>query len=281
METKIYTLIIPRFEDIFHSYFAQEVIKGASSSASRLKADLLIHITDRDTHDDWFSSVTLKSKLSDGILFADIDHDRTALYKIISRKIPYLVLNNYFEEPINCLAIDNYRATLKVIEYLVSLGHERIATICGDLNTEAGMERLKGYRDGLRAHKISVNERYIKNGDFLRTPARQAATQLFSVTPLPTAIFAASDVMALEAMDVAKQKGLKIPRQLSIVGFDDNPLNVYSSLGLTTVRQPISEMARLGLETLHRITSGKEKLPAKSRLTARLIKRESCASCQK
>jgi len=275
---KIYTLVVPRFEDIFHSYFAQEIIKGTSSAASRLKVDLLIHITERGQHDDWFTSRALKSKFCDGILFADIDKDRVGLDKIISKNIPYLVLNNYFQEPINCIAIDNYKATLQIIDYLVELGHKRIATICGDLHTEAGLERLRGYKDGLRNHNLPINEQYIKNGEFLRTPAHNAAGEILSQPELPTAIFAASDVMALEVMDVAKTKNIRIPQDLSVVGFDDNPLNVYSLVALTTVSQPISEMARIGLETLHRIAEGKENLPAKKKLAAKLIKRSSCTN---
>ncbi len=277
MKTKIYTLVVPRFEDIFHAYFAQEIIKGASSAASRLKVDLLVHITERKIHKDWFNSKALKASFSDGILFADIDQDRAGLNKIINKKIPYLVLNNYFEESINCIGIDNYKASLKVIDYLVQLGHKKIAIVCGDLNTEAGIQRLNGYKDGLKAHNIAVNERYIRKGEFLRTPAHSAAVYLLSQNEVPTAIFAASDVMALEVIDVAKSKKINVPKNLSVIGFDDNPLNVYSPVRLTTVTQPIMEMARIGLETLHRIKQGKEKLPVRKKLVARLIKRDSVA----
>jgi len=278
MNPKIYTLVIPRFEDIFHSYFAQEIIKGASSAASRLKVDILIHITERNQHDDWFTSEALTSRISDGIIFADIDQDQASLTKIIEKKIPYMVLNNAFREPVNYVSIDNYKATRKVIGYLVKLGHTKIATISGDLSTEAGQERLKGYRDGLTSYGIKINEDYIKKGEFLRTPARIAAEKLLGIQDRPTAIFAASDVMALEAIDAAKKMKLQVPEQLSVVGFDDNPLNTYSSVGLTTVAQPIDEMARLGLESLHRIVSGWDKAPLQKMLNAELIVRYSCSA---
>ncbi|MBU4305071.1 MAG: substrate-binding domain-containing protein [Candidatus Omnitrophica bacterium] len=280
MKRRLYTLVVPRFEDIFHSFFAQEVIKGASITASRLDVDMLVHITERGVHDEWFSSAVFTSSISSGILFADIDQDRQAVRKIMHSNIPCLVLNNFFLEPVNCIAIDNYKATRRVMEYLIKLGHKKIAAICGDLNTESGQERLKGYADGLTVNGIAVEKRYIKKGEFLRTPARRAAEQLLSLSELPTAIFAASDVMALEVLDVAKEKGIFIPQQLSVVGFDDNPLNAYSSIGLTTVRQPITEMARIGLEMLHRIAQGKEKVPVQKKLTARLVKRESCDYCK-
>jgi LacI family transcriptional regulator len=273
---KIYTLVVPRFEDIFHSFFAQEIIKGATSAASRLNVDVLIHIVERGQNMDLFSSVASVAQICDGIIFADIDQERAALKRVISSSKPCVVLNNSFLEPINCISIDNYKATRNLMDYLISLGHKRIATICGDLSTEAGKERLKGYNDALNSKGISVENQYIKKGEFLRTPARRAAERLLSLDVRPTAIFAASDVMALEVLDVAKEKNISIPQQLSVIGFDDNPLNSYSSIGLTTVRQPIAEMARLGLEMLDRIVMKKEKQPVQSKLNAKLIKRDTC-----
>ncbi|MFH1459631.1 MAG: substrate-binding domain-containing protein [Candidatus Omnitrophota bacterium] len=276
MKRNIYTLVIPRFEDIFHSFFAQEIIKGVSSAASHLQVDILMHITERGKVDHWYSSQVFAAHVSQGILFADIDQDRVGLKKVVNKNIPCVVLNNSFIEPINCISIDNYKATRRIMEYLVGLGHKKIATICGDLCTESGQDRLKGYNDGLHAAGIEVESQYIKKGEFLRTPARHAAEKLLNLPQRPTAIFAASDVMALEVMDIAKTKNIKIPQQLSIIGFDDNPLNQYSSIGLTTVKQPITEMASMGLETLHRIVTGQHKKTVQEKLPARLIKRNSC-----
>jgi LacI family transcriptional regulator len=273
---KIYTLVIPRFEDIFHSFFAQEIIKGATSAASRIKADILIHIVERNQSNELFENIEVTSPVSDGVVFADIDQDRISLKRVINYSRPCVVLNNSFLEPINCISIDNYKATRRLMEYLIGLGHTRIATICGDLTTEAGKERLKGYNDALNAKGINVDNRYIKKGDFLRTPARRAAERLLDLDNPPTAIFAASDVMALEVLDVAKSRGIKVPNQLSVVGFDDNPLNIYSTVGLTTVRQPILEMARLGVEILDRIVKKQEKTPIQNKLNATLIKRDTC-----
>ncbi len=281
MKNMIYTLVVSRFEDIFHSYYAQEVIRGASSASSRLKVDLLIHLTERQRHDDWFTSPALNQKLSHGVVFGDIDRDRASLDKLIRSGIPYVVLNNSFSEPLNCIGVDNYGATLRLMRYLFRMGHRRVATICGDLNTEAGRDRLRGYQDALAGEKLSYDGNYVKKGEFLRTPARIVAEQLLKLKKRPTAIFAASDIMALEVIDVAKNIGIKVPEELSVVGFDDNPINVYSPIPLTTVRQPIAEMARLGLEILHRIAQGKELLPVKKKLETDLIERASCAPPEK
>lgn len=277
-KTKSYALIVPRFEDVLHSFYASEIIKGVSLSASHLKADVLIHITEQSgNHEDWLSWPILKSHYLDGILFADINADKATLKKVIATGIPYLVLNNYFDEDINCISINNEKAAIEAIDYLIKQGHKRIATIAGDLNTDAGKSRLKGYKEALKNHKIPLKDEYIAIGGFLRGPARAAAEKLLHLVQRPTAIFAASDVMALETIDLAKKEGLKVPQDLSVIGFDDNPIALYSSVALTTVRQPIVEMGQLGLETLNHIAERKTKLPVKTVLPAKLVLRDSCA----
>jgi Transcriptional regulators len=196
---------------------------------------------------------------------------------VISQKMPYLVMNNYFQkEAINCISIDNKTASIELVDYLVSLGHRKIATIAGDLTTQAGKLRLEGFKEGLKNHDIEIPEEYIEVAGFLRTPAREAAMKLLSLKDRPTAIFAASDVMALELIDVAKKSKVNIPDDLSVIGFDDNPINIYSPVRLTTVGQPIAEMGRLALENLYQISAGKARLPVKVMLETKLIKRDSC-----
>jgi LacI family transcriptional regulator len=214
----------------------------------------------------------LDRKYVDGILFADIDNDLDIVKKAIMRGMPCLVLNNIIQEPINYIAVNNYKAAMSVVEEFIKLGHKHIATIAGDLSTQAGQARLDGFNDALKKHNIELDKAYVKIGGFLRTPARQAAQELFKLKTRPTAIFAASDVMAMEAMDVAKSKKISIPSDLAICGFDDNPLRANSSIPLATVSQPLVEMGRLGLEMLYQISHGKAKLPVKEVLQAKLIK---------
>jgi LacI family transcriptional regulator len=272
---RFYTLVIPRFEDVFHSFFASEVIKGVTAAASRLKVDILIHITERRKHPDWVTSDSFISESVQGVIFADIDGDKKQLVEFSKRGIPYIVMNNYFSEDISCIAIDNRKAAMDIVEYLIKLGHSRIATIVGDLNTQAGEARLEGYKQSMAKYGLSVPKAYVQEGFFLRTPARQAAKSLLSLPDRPTAIFAASDVMALEVLDEARAQGLRVPWDVSLVGFDDNPVAGYSPVKLTTVSQPIVEMGRLALEKLHQISLGRENVPVKVVLPAKLVKRES------
>jgi len=270
-----FVLVIPRFEDIFHSYYAGEIIRGVSLSASRLNADFLIHITDRANHQGWLDSTLMDKNYIDGILFADIDNDLSIVRKAIRRGMSCMVLNNIIAEPINYVAVDNRTAAYECMECLIKLGHSKIATIAGDVSTQAGLMRLEGYREALLKNGISVPRSYTTFGDFLRTPARNAAKKLLNLKNRPTAVFAASDVMALELMDVAKNMGLRVPEDLSVIGFDNNPLASSSPVSLTTVFQPLTEMGRLGAENLSRISLGKAALPVKLTLPTKLIKRKS------
>jgi len=277
---KTFVLVVPRFEDILHAYYAGEIIKGASLAASRLKIDILIHITDRSDHRGWLDSSLLDPLYIHGIIFADIDNDLSVVKKTINHRIPCLVLNNMLREPINCIAVDNKKIAVDIVDYLVELGHAKIATIAGDLTTQAGQWRLDGFKEAMEKHDLKIPKDYIVQGDFLRTPARKAAEKLLKLKDRPTAIFAASDVMALEVLDVAKGNALKVPDDLSVIGFDDNPLNKTSSVRLSTVAQPLIEMGRLGVENLHQISLGKARLPVKIVLPTKLIKRQSTKAVQ-
>ena len=269
-----FVLVVPRFEDIFHAFYAGEILKGVGLAASRLKVDVLLHITDRQDHRGWLDSTLLDGRYIDGIIFADIDNDLNVVKKAIRCGIPCLVLNNVLLEPINWIAVDNKKAAFDVVEYLKKLGHTKIATIAGDLSTQAGLMRLDGYQEALM-REGKCPSTYITYGEFLRTPARKAAEKILKLTDRPTAVFAASDVMALEFMVAARTQNIRIPEDLSIVGFDDNPIIHGSSIALTTVRQPLVEMGRLGVEHLFQVTQGKAQLPVKILLPTELVERQS------
>jgi LacI family transcriptional regulator len=269
--------MIPRFEDLANAFYAGEVMKGASVAASRLDADILIHLTERGDHATWLAGDLLNPNAVDGILFADIDRDWGVVAKAIRAGVPTIVLNNPSDEPFNCIAIDNRRAAAEAVAHLVAQGHRRIAHISGDLETQAGQDRLAGYYDALETAGIGRDKKLVKKGGFLRTPARQAAQALLKDGDKPTAIFAASDVMAFEVLDVAKTLGIKVPDELSVIGFDNN-LTDGTQTRLTTFEQPIVDMARAGIEGLYQMSLGLAKLPIKSLLEARFIKGRTTAS---
>ncbi len=269
-KTNTIGLIIPRYEGIFQSFYASEVLKGIGMAAERQRCDLLLHITDGKTF--------VNPAAVDGVLFVDIDGDEELVDRVFTEEaIPAVVLNHYVEDlPISCVAIDNKTATQMVVEYLTRLGHKDIATITGDLKTQAGLDRLDGFVKAMKDRRLPVKDAYIKFGDFSLSSARAAAEALLKLSDRPTAIFVASDDMALETINVTLAKGVRVPEELSVVGFDDNPAAAHGRVPLTTVRQPLSEMGSTGFELLRRQIAGKQQSPSKLLLPTQLIERQSC-----
>jgi LacI family transcriptional regulator len=135
---------------------------------------------------------------------------------------------------------------------------------------------MEGYKQALKKHGLSVEEKIIFKTDYSRGQARSAAEHLIKMPNPPTAVFVASDSMALEVMTVARERGKQIPRDLSIVGFDDNPSGLYGPVALTTVRQPLIKMAEESVKVLSLLMSKKKTRPEKIILPTELVIRESC-----
>jgi len=270
-KSNVVALVIPRYEGVFYSFYALELIRGIGTLCAALKLDLLLHLTD--------SRTLLNLKGVGGIIFADIIGNRQQLEDAFNLGIPCVVINNYIEDlAVSCIGIDNKSGAENAVNYLISLGHKKIAHISGDLVTQAAAMRLEGYKRALKKNGLTLKEEYIFKTDYSRGQARSAAEDLLKMPDAPSAVFVASDSMALEVMAVARELGKDIPRDLSIVGFDDNPSGLYGPVALTTVRQPLIKMAEEGVRELGRIMDPKN-TPVKIKktlLATELVIRDSC-----
>jgi LacI family transcriptional regulator len=130
--------------------------------------------------------------------------------------------------------------------------------------------------NGMKAHGFPVKPHFVQRGDYSGPSARPLARELLTNADRPTAIFAASDEMAVTTMEVAFELGLRIPEDLSIVGFDDSPIAAFAKVPLTTVNQALHRVGELGVESLHQLISGKARHPIKLMLGTKLIERQSC-----
>lgn len=271
-KSNVVALLIPRYEGVFYSFYALELIRATGTLCEAFKLDLLLHLT--DSH----SKAALNLRGVGGVIFSDIIGTRPQVEEALSLGLPCVIINNYVEDlPVSCIAVDNFGGAKSAVNYLVSLGHSKIAHISGDLSTQAAAKRMDGYLAGLKEARLARKEDYILQTDYSRGQARQAAERLFKMAIPPTAVFVASDSMALEVMAVARELGKNIPADLSIVGFDDNPSGLYGPVALTTVRQPLIKMAEEGVKELNRLISAKKgAAPKKIILPTELVVRESC-----
>ncbi|MBF0618785.1 MAG: LacI family DNA-binding transcriptional regulator [Candidatus Omnitrophica bacterium] len=264
-------LVMPGYPGIFHSFFAVEIIRGVGHACESLHLDMVFHITD--------GASPISVSYLGGIIFADVIENRRQVEDAVADGLPCLVINNVIQDiDVSYIGINNLKGGKIAAEYLASLGHKRIATITGNLKTQAGFDRFDGFMKGMDDAKLEVPKEYVFRGDYSRRSARQAAEYFFSMENRPTAIFAQSDDMALEVIAVAYEMGIRVPEDVSVIGFDDNPQALYGPVGLTTVRQPVFEMAEKSVRVLHEMISGKREEKLKIALDPELVVRDSCIS---
>lgn len=264
-------LVMPGYPGIFYSFYAIELIRGVGHACEMLKLDLIFHITNGYNE--------LNSNSVGGVIFADIIENRKQVESALAAGIPCMVINNIVNDlDVNYIGIDNAAGGSMAADYLFSLGHHQVATITGNLMTQSGQHRLEGFKNLLTKKNVAVPAEYILEGDYSRRSARVAAEKLFSLPHPPTAVFAASDDMALETIAVANEKGLKVPGDVSVIGFDDNPAAIFGPVALTTIKQPLFQMAEQSVKYLNTIVSGNKKSPVQMVMSPQLIIRESCAA---
>lgn len=237
-------LEIPRYEGIFYSFYAMEIFRSVGIACDELKVDLLMHLTDGRT--------AINSAAVGGVVFADIIRNEEHLREILDYGVPVVVMNYHLEkQKITTVAVDNVKGARAAVDYLISLKHRRIAFITGDLATQAASERLEGYKASLAGAGVPFDDAYLLRGDYSRKSARTAAENILRMVQKPTAVFVSSDDMAVEVISVFLAAGLRVPDDISVIGFDDDPVCLYGPVSLTTIRQPLREMAQTAVKELY------------------------------
>jgi LacI family repressor for deo operon, udp, cdd, tsx, nupC, and nupG len=175
------------------------------------------------------------------------------------------------------VGIDNVAAAFDAVSYLARLGHRRVAHICGPSDNVLTAERLEGYQKAVEANDLERWPEAVQPGDFSIRAGRAATARLLAASPRPTAVFTANDEIAIGAVMEAKAQGLRVPEELSVVGFDDIEMGQICDPPLTTIYQPRREMGRKALETLARLVEAPEKPVGDTLLDYKLVVRDSTA----
>ncbi|MGY1810939.1 LacI family DNA-binding transcriptional regulator [Blastococcus sp. SYSU D00669] len=178
------------------------------------------------------------------------------------------------------VAADNLQGARLGVEHLLGLGHTRIGMITGRSDLLSAQQREQGYREALDTAGLSVDESLVRSGGFEPERAREAARELLSLSQPPTAVFAANDLSALMTMEAAAELGMDVPRQLSVVGFDNIPESALADPPLTTVQQPIRRMGQEAARMLLALISGEEVADLHRTLATSLVRRASTAAPQ-
>jgi LacI family transcriptional regulator len=244
-------LIIPGFEGIFYSFYALEIIREVALALGAEGIDLHLNV--------FWNKDNFKASLIDGVIMADIIGNEKQLKRLTKEEIPLVVINRKVEDPdVNYVAINNFKGAYEATEFLIHHGHKLIAHLAGDLRVQCAEERVEGYKSALEKNGLTLPKGYVKTTNFSRKEARAKLEELFALKTVPTAIFCSSDEIASEVLSFAEEKRLEVPKDLSVIGFDDNPHCLYGNLMLTTVRQPLRSMVRKAVQILkENIESGK------------------------
>ncbi|MCC7207780.1 MAG: LacI family DNA-binding transcriptional regulator [Anaerolineae bacterium] len=223
---------------------------------------------------------TLLSKQIDGLILISSGNSFAPLQSILDAGVPCVVVDRELSDdvPVDQVLIDNRQGGYLAGQYLVQLGHRRIGYIAGPNQLSLSAQRLTGFRAALGEAGMALPDEAIVPGDFFYTGGADGMAELLRRVPGLTAVFAANDRMAVGAMSTLQRAGLRVPQDVSIIGYDDIPLASALYPSLTTIAQPTVEMGRTSVSLLiERIKSRGETLPVRRvTLPVHLLVRESC-----
>ncbi len=262
------------------SAYLSEFLVGSLEQSSLSGCQLVIEKCDGPNTERAAIEKLVRTGADGVILPPPLCDSEEALRAVADSDIPAVVVATGRPAPgLSAVSIDDFEAAHSMTRRLIGLGHSRIGFIMGHPNQTASEQRYKGFVAGMEEAGLKTDPRLVTQGYFTYRSGLEAAEKLLRAPKRPTAIFASNDDMAAATVAVAHRMGLDVPRDLTIAGFDDTPLATTVWPALTTVRQPIAEMAReavkLLLEQIRRKRAGAEPEPVQKLLDFTLIPRES------
>jgi LacI family transcriptional regulator len=229
------------------------VQEGALGALRRVGYELVVHPCDRNSPEFLgdIRQLVGRQKLDGMLILPPVSENNTLADMLREIGCPYIrILSAALDEPQNLVQSMDRQSAAEVAEHLAKLGHTRIAMIIGPTNYRSSQERLEGFSNALADRGLTLPPDYIAEGAYTFESGAACAEMLLSRSPRPTAIFAGNDETAAGVYRTAYLRGLRIPHDLTIIGFDDSPLASRLCPSLTTMRQPIRDMGRLAAEKL-------------------------------
>ena len=234
-----------------------ERLRGVAAALDGSRYDLVIFNVETVAHRDDFLGTLTRRDRADGLLMVSFPPPSDAIGRILDAGVPVVAIDAQIEG-VSTVVIDDVEGGRIGTRHLIGLGHERIAFIGGDpddpLGFTSGADRERGFREVMADAGLAVDEALVRHGTHAREVALAITTELLRGPEPPTAIFATADIQAIGVLEAARTLGVRVPDDLSVVGFDDIELAAY--VGLTTVRQPLFQSGQLGTRLLLEVLSG-------------------------
>ncbi len=223
----------------FADAFMAEVLRGLHAVARQYNYHVIFEPSSDDDHARDHCVQLVQERHVDGIVYSGPRFNDLALERLVESNIP-VVLQGYLPGcPFPSVDIDNVASSRLATEHLISLGHTQIAMITnGPLMYTAATDRMAGFKSAMQAAGLAVNENWVRIGSFTPESGFRAMSSMLQDQKKPSAVFIASDVVAIGAIEAIHQCGLRIPEDVALVGFDDIPWAAYLNPPLTTIRVP-------------------------------------------
>lgn len=254
-------LLIP---DLANPFFA-EIARSVEDRAHALGFNLVICNTDNDPAKEESYADLLKQKGADGIVLATGARNNEIVKKLLAQNPAIAVLAREMPSlAVDTVLVDDFLGGYLAADHLIGLGHRRIAVVTEKFEVMSSRERVRGYRQALEEAGISYEEDLVRVSSFHVQDGKETALRLLEEPNPPTAIFACNDLLAIGAIQAARERGIAVPRELSVVGFDNTILATIIDPPLTTVAQPIQEMGArtvdLISDEINGTSSGKQRI---------------------
>ncbi|WP_236242740.1 LacI family DNA-binding transcriptional regulator [Streptomyces sp. CC228A] len=267
------------FNDIA-SPWAVEIIRGVEETARAAGLGTVVSALHGRSGDarQWMRN--LRARASGGVILVTSVLEPVLHDELRRLGVPLVVVDPAGSPVLDAPTVGatNWAGGLAATEHLIGLGHRRIGFVAGPPRLLCSRARLDGYRAALEGAGLAVDDALVVPGDFSHASGFAGGGALVELDDPPTALFAASDQMALGAMEALRRRGLRVPEDMSVVGFDDLPGVRWSAPPLTTVRQPLAEMGRTAVRTVLRLARGEEPDARRVELATELLVRASTAA---
>lgn len=269
-QTGVIGVLVADFEP-----FSAEVLKGVGAALADSRYDLLAYSGSRQLSPEGWerrSLSRLSGTLIDGVIMV------TPTVVNANADVPIVAVDPHTgRADLPTVESDSFGGARSAVDFLIGLGHRRIGFVAGRPDLRSSAARDAGYRRALTEAGIAYDPAIVGVGNYEQEGAREAARRLLAAPERPSAIFAANDLSAIVVIEVAHELGLEVPRDLSVVGFDDIPEASRFSTPLTTIRQPMGRLGAAAAELVVALMSGETPDPTHVRLPTRLIRRASTA----
>lgn len=256
--------------------YVGQIIAGIDAEIAETEYEVLLFTTHHKARAPEYVA-TFLGGMADGLLLI-LPYDIEAYSELLNqRRYPHVLIDYEGATVGPAISADNRQGAYDGTAYLLGLGHRRVGFITGDLSLSSARSRLAGYCQALADYGIAQDPALVAEGDYQQPAGHAGAQALLRLTEPPTAIFASNDVMAFGAMEAIREAGLRIPADVSVLGFDDIPQATGVSPMLTTVRQPLEEMGRQAVEMLMDYIADPSQPYEYRVLPADLVIRNSCS----